>query len=336
MKISNTLNNILEYLKITFKSVSENKKVFMPIIIFTLIRALLSVAFVISLSPIIKNLGDILSKLVTSQSFSAIQPTTDYILGTPLIILIFIIIVNTLGFTMLEAKLFLNFRDLIPYKYLDENKKGFFRTFAAYVVANLIIIFAWLVILIPYLVIGLLSLTIGLTLIPFFIEVMLMYYKGIYVVSDKGIFESIGESFSFAKKNLLMSVMLHIFTLTCNVMNLVAEGSGGSSYNRGINGILNYKSKSSGDINSQIDAINPKLDAIVERSPIDPVFITKVITVMENIIMPISFILIMATAIVFLIRQVITTYFAFTATYIYSETNYNNNLQVMGYEYDKI
>ncbi len=315
MTSKNKFIQLMDYFKITFKLLIENKNILMPIIFFILSRTLVSILFVLSLLPTISNLNEMLQIInnPNSKAMLNIEPILNQLTGLPLITFIILIIISTFGFTMLEAKLYINYAKIIPNK--SKSEKGLIRTFIAFLVANILIMFMWIIIAIPYAFIGLVTLSLGFAIIPFLLDILLLYYKGIYVVSDKNIFSSLVTSIKFAWKNIIISAILQLIILISNLGNLMRKGS---YYSQNLNGFLKYESQ---DTEKYIEDYMSKIDKFI---PSNAKFIIKMLDIVQTILIPISFLLIISMAVVFVIKQVISAYFSLTATYVYCELNDND------------
>ncbi len=310
MKNNSKFIQLMDYFKTTFKFLIENKGILRPIIFFILSRTVVAMIFVLSLLPTITNLREIVQ--IINKSGSGIgpdlKPIINQLVGLPLIAFIALIIISTFGFTLLEAKLYINYAKIIPNT--TNKSKGLIRTFLAFLLANIIIMIAWIVLAVPYVIVGIVSLSIGFALIPFLVDVLLLYYKGIYVVSDKNIFSSLGASIKFAWKNLLLSAILQLIILITDLGNLMRNGS---YYSQNLNGFLKYENQ---DTEKYIEEYLGKINKFI---PENAVYLSKVLDIVQGILVPISFLLIVSMAIVFVIKQIVSAYLSLTATYVYCE-----------------
>ncbi len=310
MTNNSKFTQLLDYLKESFNLLVKNKQILMPIIFFILSRTAVAMIFVLSLLPTISNLNEILKMIDTSRGAFApeLRPVLSQLTGLPLVAFIVLIIISTFGFTMLEAKLYINYAKIIPKT--PSQGKGLVRTFLAFLVANIIIMLSWIIIAIPYVLIGFLTLSLGFAVIPFLIDILLLYYKGIYVVSDKNIFSSLSESIRFAWKNIVISAILQLVILVSDLGNLMRKSS---YYSQNLNGFLKYESQNTDQyVEEYVDKINSFL-------PEDAKFLGKVLDIVQSILIPVSFLLIISMAIVFVIKQVINAYLSLSATYVYCE-----------------
>ncbi len=319
-KETNRFIILLDYMKKTFALMAENKAVLFPIIWYTISKTILGIIFIVSLIPLKTRLSEVMKIMENKPNGSIgienLQPIISYLSGIPLVSFILFMLVATFGYTWLEANIFTYIAKKLPFTVPKE--KGIYRTFGAFILANIIIYFAWIILLIPYILVGLATLTIGFTLLPFLVDMLLMYYKGIYVVTENNIFYSLKESIRFVWQNFVLSMILQIFIIISDVTNLVST----NTYINKANRFLNLNTNFTSDLDSQMESLEniKQIDSLEKGiSPMEVLRDTQALDIATNIIVPVAIVLLIAAAIVFFVRRVVFVYFAFTSTYIYCD-----------------
>ncbi len=322
---------LLDYMKKTFSLMLENKAVLFPIIYYTISKTILGIIFIISLIPLKKHLSEIIKISETTSNtglnIEQFKPVISYLSGFPLVSFILFMLVATFGYTWLEAKIFTYIARKMPFTVPKE--KSILRTFGAFILANILIYLAWIILAIPYLLIGMVTLTLGLTVFPFFVDILLMYYKGIYVVTDKNIFSSLKESIRFAWQNFVLSLILQLFIVFSDVTNLVSSNTYVNKVNNFLN--INTKLNFNSDLDSQMKSLDniKQIDSLEKGiSPFEVLKDSQALNIAANIIIPVAIVLLIAAAIVFFVRRVVFVYFAFTSTYIYCDKTAADHLLI--------
>lgn len=216
---------LFDYFKLAFALNSQHKGLYKPQIIFLILRGTLIFLAGSSLIEITSMLMPFIGN-VTVTKFLAL--TWGEFRGTPLLLFVTTFLVAGFGSTYVEAGLYafyakINRDDLDDLQFAHEANKYFF----TFLVGNIVIALFWLVAAIPYIIIGLVTLTLGLIWLPILVSAFLMVWKAAVVSDQVGVFEAIGKSMAFCRRNFWPTIVFII--IKGAVSNMTTGGSSGNT-----------------------------------------------------------------------------------------------------------
>ncbi len=287
----NRFFQLLDYFKITFKMFWSRKKIYLPIIVYHAIMFVFLAAFLLSM---IKPFIEVINMANNAGDFlTVIKP----FIGLPLLTAFPLFLLALLGPTLLDAILYTIYRSYLGDS-ITSPKKNIVRVFLEFLLANIIILLFWILAFIPYMIVGTLTLLIGFSLIPFLVNVLLLFYKSVYITTDKNILQSMKESINFAYENIVIALLLQISMMLFSLNYL--SGSAGARMN--------------GNLNSLPDMAN-------KISPPGSMSVDNGFVILVAIIV---LIILLVASIAAIIKHILLSYFQFTATYIYNDIKDKN------------
>lgn len=196
---------IFDYFKEAFHLNKQNKALYVPQIVLIAVNVLLIVFVGIGVYRWIgvENINNL-----ASMGFRGI---IKFALSQGLKVLALVLLYSLIS-VAIEAGLLNMYKKVVLQGYTEKGdfKEGFSKYFLRLLAGSILIVICYILAMPFYLLIGLITLTVGFTVIPILAGIFLTMWKVSLVMNDKGIFSSIGDSFSFAKRNFIPVAFLQI------------------------------------------------------------------------------------------------------------------------------
>ncbi|OGO78621.1 MAG: hypothetical protein A2Y23_10085 [Clostridiales bacterium GWB2_37_7] len=290
----NKLVLIFDYFKEAFHINKKNKSLYAPQIALIAVRVLL---FLFAGIGVYSWIG-----VESITSMTAMRP--EEILGFVFrygFRLLAILLAYALISVVVESGLLNMYKKAVTQGYTKAGdfREGLSKYFLKLLLGELFIILFYILALPFYLILGIVTLTVGLTAIPIVTEVFFTMWKVSLVMNDIGIFESIKDSFRFAKRNFIPLTVLQVIHWS---FNYAAGGGGRANFN-----IPNSNGFGEGFGNSYNGV--PGVEEVV-----------RIIKLVITILLPIASIAIIAASLIAMIFEVFFALALFIA--------YNNDFQI--------
>lgn len=219
----NKLLLVFDYFKEAFHLNRQNKALYAPQIALIAVRVLLIVFAGIGVYSWIG--AENINSLISMPPMEILR----FFLSQGLKLLVLILIYSIVS-VVIEAGLLNMYKKSVLQGYTESSdfREGVAKYFIKLLIGEVFIGICYVLAIPFYLIIGLITLTVGLTVIPILAGIFLTMWKVSMVMNDSGIFASIGDSFSFAKRNFIPLAFLQIihWAFTNGI-----KGSGSGNFN---------------------------------------------------------------------------------------------------------
>lgn len=216
---------IFDYFKEAFHINKKNKGLYLPQIIFIMLKVLMII-------------------LIGVKIYSWIGTTDFYLLEDEKILDLILnyglkALVMILGYgiisVFIESGLYNMYKKCILLGTVESGNfnEGVKKYFFKFLLGYIIIVLAWMIILPFYFILGILTIFIGFTIIPIIINIFLTMWKISIVTNDSGVFTAFKDSFKFAKNYFFPVTILQLIhwsfvTSTSSKPNLSFNFNGGT------------------------------------------------------------------------------------------------------------
>ncbi len=229
----NNIGKLFDYFKKAFHINKQNKGLYMPQMVFIVLKAIMFVGVGVFLFNFVTNIDE-----MAYMDKALIQTFVGFAWW-----MVALVLVGVFGSMIVEAGLF----NMYKMTLIGENVNStvFYEGVRKYIVkillANLLTFAFWILFLIPYVIIGVLTLLSGFIVIPLLITVFTTMWKVSIVIEELGVIQGLKQSIRFAKANFKPLTVLVIIQQAFIASGYKGSGGSGSSGNTGTGNLGNLE-----------------------------------------------------------------------------------------------